>query len=302
VLLKAADDVDSYFGFASIGTEWALQEPTYIPTAVVCFGKAQTSGIECFGNGGIFAHEVGHLLGAGHQREAGGTGGAFPFSFASSCGGGTIVYTPVTSAQQIYSTPAISVDGVPCGVAASEGEAGVDNAYTIDLLRSLAADLRPVMPVHGTVTIEGPAEYALTEGDPAVTFEVVRDGDLTMTAAVGVDIVSPAGGASDLQVEPSLAQFGPGQDRVSVHIQAVDDVAAEGTEVLELRLRNPLRLSSAAPALRITIADNDAADPGPPPRSGQGGGATGAVTLSLLLVIVALAGGLNRRRGKGPRR
>ena len=285
VLIKATDDVDQLFGFASLGSESALSDPTHVPRAVVCLGAAQTSGLECFGTGGIFAHEVGHMFGAGHQRDAtvGGSGGAFPFSFASECGGGTIVYIPISAAVQIYSTPTISAGGEPCGISASEGENGTDNAYTIDLTRALVADLRPTMPVAGSVFIEGQPSYAIAEGEPSRSFAVRRDGDLSLSAAVNVAVVNPARGHAELAIDPDYVAFTPGQDAVTVQIRAVDDLDVENDELLEVQLRNPLRLEVTGSPVMVTVSDNDV--PLPPAPGGGGGGSADWVFLILLLLF-----------------
>jgi hypothetical protein len=274
ILIKATDDVDEFFGFATLGTEHSLSDPLTVPRAVVCLGAAQNSGLECFGRGGIFAHELGHLFGAGHQRNAvGGSGGAFGFSFASECGGGTIVYSPVTAAQQIYSTPSVVVDGEPCGVSASEGSNGTDNAFTIDLTRALMADLRPTMQIGGTVFINGPGELMLAEGEPGQMLTIRRTGDLTMSAAVTLADISSGGIAADLRIDPSDVTFGPGEEALSVRISAVDDAVFEATEVVTLGLRNPLRLEKTGEIVHVSIADNDdpPTAPAPPPDSGGGG-------------------------------
>ena len=291
ILIKATDDVDQFFGFATIGTEHSLSDRLTVPRAVVCLGAAQNGGLECFGRGGIFAHELGHLFGAGHQRNsAGGTGGAFVFSFASECGGGTIVHSPVTAAQQIYSTPSVVLDGEPCGVSASAGANGTDNAYTIDLTRALMADLRPTMQIGGTVFIDGPGELMLAEGEPGQMLTIRRTGDLTMSAAVTLAEISSRGGAADVRIDPSDVTFGPGVEALAIQISAVDDAVFEGTEVVTLGLRNPMGLEKTGETVRVSIADNDdpPAAPAPPPRSGGGGLGLPALLLISFIYLMRL--------------
>jgi hypothetical protein len=297
ILIKATDDVDNYFGFATIGSEHSLSDPLTVPRAVVCLGAAQNSGLECFGRGGIFAHELGHLFGAGHQRNSvGGSGGAFGFSFASECGGGTLVHSPLTAAQQIYSTPSVVVDGEPCGVSASADSNGTDNALTIDLTRALMADLRPTMRIGGTVFIDGPGELMLAEGEPGQMLTIRRTGDLTMSAAVTLTDISSRGIAADLRIDPSDVKFGPGEEALAVRISAVDDADFEGTEVVTLGLRNPLRLEKTGEIVHVSIADNDDLPPAPAPPPNSGGGGLGLPALLFLASIYLMRLPLRLRR------
>jgi len=288
VLIKATDDADSIFGFASLGSESALSDPSTLPRAVVCLGPAQTNGLECFGQGGIFAHEVGHLFGAGHQRNAavGGSGGAFEFSAASGCGGGTAVYSPVT-ASSIYSTPTVVVDNEPCGIAASAGPDGEDNAHTIDLTRSLMAALRATMPIDGIVAIENAADFTMSEGDTPISLQIKRTGDLTERARVSLAVVSRTNLNPDIGIDPQQIVFEPGQDSLVVEISVIDDQLVEPTENVLVSLRNPWRLSDVSRPIQISIVDNDDPPPAPapPPPAASGGGATG-LFLTLLLFLI----------------
>ena len=107
MLIKATDDADQFFGLSGPGNESYLSDPLSVPHSLICLGAAQTSGLECFGSGDLFAHEFGHMLGAGHQPEGTvpGVGGAYIFSSASDCGGGTLLYSPFGTGPRVYSTP-----------------------------------------------------------------------------------------------------------------------------------------------------------------------------------------------------
>lgn len=292
VLLRATDDADSLFGIAVLGTVGSLSDSATVPHAMVCLGAAPSSGLECFGHGGIFAHEIGHLFGAGHQRNApvGGSGGAFEFSYASECGGGTIVYSPLTAAQSIYSTPNITVENEPCGVSASAGADGIDNAHTIDLTRALMADLRASMPLIGAVGIDNSGDISLTEGDLPIQLQISRSGNLSLPARVNLDVLSSPGGRADVAFTPELIEFGPGQDAVAAELRVIDDVQDEPNETVVLGLRNPWRLQADAAPVTLTIVDNDEPPPPvPPPTGDSGGGAIGLLSLLACLLLSILA-------------
>jgi Metallo-peptidase family M12B Reprolysin-like len=290
MLIKATNDADYYLGMALLGTEANLSDPASVPFGVICLGAAPTSGVECFEHGALFAHEVGHLFGAGHQRDAeAGAIGAFEFSKASGCGGGTLVYSPSPGINEFYSTPNIVLNGVPCGVAASAGADGEDNAHTIDVTRSLMAALRPTMPVYGEVWIEDVTGDTLQEGGAAVSIGIRRSGNLTHRARVSVDLISRLFGAPDLAFNPPEVVFEPGQDVVSVSISAVDDTQDEPDETFTVGLRNAWQLTNISATVELTVIDNNEAPPPPPsPPPAAGGGAVDPAMLVVLLLFAAL--------------
>ncbi len=101
-----------------------------------------------------FAHEIGHNLGCCHATGDGGgggceTGGLFPYSLGWRFDGTSgnqyrtvMAYSPGESIDH-FSSPEISFEGVPTGVAAAGGGgAGADNARTIRETAPVAAGYR----------------------------------------------------------------------------------------------------------------------------------------------------------------
>jgi len=105
------------------------------------------------GSGDTIAHELGHALGADHQRRVGcGPGALFPYSCAfekvvtrpNDSGGtttgtfGTAVTTVVSGKFGVFSNPSVGICDGPCG--AAEGSPNsADNARTLRKTRFIAA-------------------------------------------------------------------------------------------------------------------------------------------------------------------
>jgi len=118
----------------------------------------------------VFAHELGHNMGSGHEHRAANPNGNFSpcgFNFTGySCGHGNPVVgwgtimsnQPLSSAavNRVFSNPNISCLGQPCGV--PEGQSNpADNFRSFNISRLLVANFRqdPVPPVVPPTTPNG---------------------------------------------------------------------------------------------------------------------------------------------------
>lgn len=103
----------------------------------------------------VFAHELGHNLGSGHERSAVNTaqlspcdGGYTDYACGhgnQSQGWGTIMsYLNTQAAGYTFSNPELDCLGEPCGIA--EGAAGAaDNQKSFEITRSIVAGFRPAL-------------------------------------------------------------------------------------------------------------------------------------------------------------
>ena len=90
-------------------------------------------------------HEIGHLLGAGHDYASGGDGlfaDSKGFRAADGVHGDLMSYAP--AATMVFSNPAALCNGSPCGVAA--GPAAADNARALNASRFLVAAYQAAAP------------------------------------------------------------------------------------------------------------------------------------------------------------
>lgn len=115
----------------------------------------------------VFAHELGHNLGSGHERSSVNPSGASPctsFNFTGySCGHGNIgngwgtIMSRLNSGvvDDVFSNPSLSCLGEPCGIAQGSSNSA-DNFASFNITRSLVAAFRSdpttITPVPTTPT------------------------------------------------------------------------------------------------------------------------------------------------------
>jgi uncharacterized delta-60 repeat protein len=214
----------------------------------------------------VVTHEVGHLLGAGHDRftcvhrsNRGGCGALYSFSYGyrfesegiNYC---TIMaYNPGTTIP-FFSNPEVLFRGVPTGVA--DGTNAANNAATIIQRAPAIADLRSAFCRFELVS----NAVVVSEQTTQLALEIQRTGDLTRTGMV--ECVTAAGTAAaneDFVHAVVKVAFAAGEDRKQVEFSLLDDSASEGDETLVVNLRRPsigmaLGLVSSC---QVTIQDDE---------------------------------------------
>lgn len=114
------------------------------------------------GSDGVFAHEIGHNLGSGHERtssnpsqgspcEGGYTG--YSCGHGVSGGWGTIMsYLNWNQVNYVFSNPSKSCSGSPCGIPQGQSNSA-DNRTSFNITRSLVANFRPNPPTSTNTNI-----------------------------------------------------------------------------------------------------------------------------------------------------
>lgn len=137
----------------------------------------------------VLGHEVGHNFGLSHSRRQDGEGGTYPWSLGHGVNGTFVTMMAYGSAfggapkVQVFSTPALTCAGVPCGVDRQSPHTGADAADSLRRVASQVASYQPtVVPPAGTPTLDllGPNKNSLL--DPGGSYPI-------SWAASGVDTV-----------------------------------------------------------------------------------------------------------------
>ncbi|WP_169577759.1 Calx-beta domain-containing protein [Sinimarinibacterium sp. CAU 1509] len=263
-------------------------------------------------SGGTPVHEVGHLLGGGHESPERGWKN---YSSAHSCSDGPALQgdpadwapwaTAVSShasSVPLYSTPSYTAaDGTACGDAATG-----DNVRTFRDSLPVVTSYNPRMPVYSTFTLPGASEISVQENVGTIPVEVTRSGDLSKAGSVEVATV-PSGsrrakaGADYVDVLKRV-EFAAGEDRHTVQVQVLDNswydtgAATNGPKTFSIVLRYPVNADVANDEQVVSVIDNEIPAPTPTPRPSTGGSSGGgALGLPLLLPLLGLVG--LRRRG-----
>ncbi|MDF1624383.1 MAG: M12 family metallo-peptidase [Pseudohongiella nitratireducens] len=137
-------------GHRSLGDFTAFNDKAYAYSLI---------GIDC-GVSSVLAHELGHLMGLTHSRRENGEGGTFPYATGHGVDGrfATVMANPADFNASLriplFSSPALSCQGQPCGVDHRDLQAGADAVRTLNLVRFQIADYMPTrMPLLPSRTV-----------------------------------------------------------------------------------------------------------------------------------------------------
>lgn len=216
----------------------------------------------------LATHELGHLIGAGHDHftcaalaPQAGCGAYISFSHGHRLEADGVTYRTVMSylpgaGIPYFSNPQRTFRGVPLGIPVTATNAA-DNARTINLRAPVKAAL---MEPRGRIEFAA-ATQATPEAAAQAHIQVVRTGDLSLSAEVYcVTVPGTATSGADFAAFATRLGFAPGQSRAWIPIDLLDDSFGEGDETFLVTLQTPapgLALG-AVHSCRVTIVDDDA--------------------------------------------
>ena len=207
--------------------------------------------------GHTLAHEFGHNLGAGHERENNNFFTGETYAAAYRCGGiNTAVWSGFNgTAHKFYSSPNKIVDGEKCGVEIGEVDEA-DNASAIRSFAPIAAVRAQATPSLGTVSIDEQV-ILVDEVTGKVEVSLTRSGDITESASVEVAAFNETAIQGEDFVEGYIeAVFQAGQATTSVEFTISQDSEIENNERFTLALRYPYKLTASTKESVVVITSN----------------------------------------------
>jgi hypothetical protein len=142
---------------------------------------------------------------------------------------------------------------------ATDGAARIGLLPSFEFLRDIAVVLPNSAPPSGTFQFDA-AGYSVNEGERAITFNVIRTGDLSGAAAVELATLDDsAEQKSDYIIARRTLKFAPGETSQSVKILIVDDAYVDPAETFKVLLFDARAgfLPGSPNPVAVTIIDND---------------------------------------------
>ncbi len=200
-----------------------------------------------------FAHEMGHILGAGHQLGVSTSGARYEYSNAIACTleDGSRLGSLVSSIEFSSIVLQFSDPSMPCGV---HGE--TENARTVAEIAPTRAGYNEFRAITGTVDFTV-STHEINEGE-AIEITFVRDGDTSQNAFVGLW----ADGLSTAQLQDGgyhYIEFAAGESVVNYTIQTIADGNwSQDYHALNFKLDYPVALDvSASSEKMVTVKEVD---------------------------------------------
>ena len=244
------------------------------------FGYSAVSDGEDTGGGSLFCddttfvHEMGHNMGAAHdrvqvQKDWNGQGafpqGAYAYSYGYGVSGKfyTVMAYDNYNAPRIgkFSNPAFTCLGVPCGVSESNAVSSANNALTLNNTAALVAAFRQTA-IAGTGTVNfSSASFSAAENGGSAIVTVTRTDNAAGAAAASVSYRTSDGSATSSRytAQTGTLTWGAGDTATkTITVPVIDNSVADGNATFVVTLSNAsgTALGNIISAT-VTIVDNE---------------------------------------------